>query len=281
MVRLTPEAADDPAVGPDERTRGLDFAGRLPMRALTRMWQMLLKALEEVAAAPSAIMAAEMAVIRLTHVAELPSPEELVRRLADAPPPPAPPPGGGRVPARGPAGTAAATAAAQQPVAAPAPQPVPETGPLARYAGFDDVVALIRARRDVSLLVEVEKGVRLVRYAPGRIEFEPADAAPPDLAARLAQRLQLWTGARWGVAVVGSGGAATIAEVRARERGDLEARAREHPVVQAVLAAFPGAEIRDVRPADALAGPAPAGASGEPDGENDDDWDPFDPFSEE
>ena len=281
MVRLTPEAADDPAVGPDERTRGLDFAGRLPMRALTRMWQMLLKALEEVAAAPSAIMAAEMAVIRLTHVAELPSPEELVRRLADAPPPPAPPPGGGRVPARGPAGTAAATAVAQEPVAAPAPQPVAETGPLARYAGFDDVVALIRARRDVSLLVEVEKGVRLVRYAPGRIEFEPADAAPPDLAARLAQRLQLWTGARWGVAVVGSGGAATIAEVRARERGDIEARAREHPVVQAVLAAFPGAEIRDVRPADALAGPAPAGASGEPDGENDDDWDPFDPFSEE
>ena len=87
MVRLAPEAADDPTVGPDERARGLDFAGRLGMRALTRMWQMLLKALEEVATAPNAMMAAEMAIIRLTHVAELPSPEELVRRLSDAPPP--------------------------------------------------------------------------------------------------------------------------------------------------------------------------------------------------
>ena len=77
-------------------------------------------------------------------------------------------------------------------------------------------------------------------------------AAAPDLAARLAQRLQLWTGARWGVAVVGSGGAATIAEVRAAEKGDLRARSLAHPMVQAVLAAFPGAEIRDVRPADAL-----------------------------
>jgi DNA polymerase-3 subunit gamma/tau len=127
----------------------------------------------------------------------------------------------------------------------------------------------------VSLLVEVETGVRLVRYAPGRIEFEPAEGAPPDLAARLSQRLQLWTGVRWGVAVVGSGGAATIAEVRAKERGDLEARAREHPMVQAVLAAFPGAEIREVRPADALAAAPLAPAAEDVADDEDDDWDPF------
>ncbi len=280
MVRLAPEAADDPTVGPDERARGLDFAARLPMRALTRMWQMLLKALEEVATAPNGMMAAEMAIIRLTHVAELPSPEELVRRLSVAPQPAAPPPagggGGGARPSRGPAASAAS---APVPQAQPAPAaPAPEPGALARYQSFEDVVALVRARRDVSLLVEIESGVKLVRYAPGRIEFEPSDTAPPDLAARLAQRLQLWTGARWGVAVVGSGGAATIAEIRAAEKGDLRARALEHPMVQAVLGAFPGAEIRDVRPADALAGPASAAAADE---EDDDEWDPFDPFAEE
>ena len=167
-----------------------------------------------------------------------------------APPPPPPPAaagGGGarRRAARG--GRAAATAPA-----APAADAGAATGPRGgagrRSRGrsratqrFEDVVALIRARRDVSLLVEIEEGVRLVRYAPGRIEFEPADGAPPDLAARLAQRLQLWTGARWGVAVVGSGGAATIAEVRAEGEGRPARRARStHPMVQAVLAAFPG-----------------------------------------
>ncbi len=120
--------------------------------------------------------------------------------------------------------------------------PAAQAEALARYATFDDVVALVRARRDVSLLVEVESGVRLVRYGPGRIEFEPAADAAPDLAARLAQRLQLWTGVRWGVAVVGAGGGATIAEVREAARGDLHARSAAHPMVQAVLAAFPGAE---------------------------------------
>ncbi len=56
---------------------------------------MLLKALEEVATAPNAMMAAEMAVIRLTHVAELPSPEELVRRLSRRPAAAPAPAGGG------------------------------------------------------------------------------------------------------------------------------------------------------------------------------------------
>src|SRR6056300_1657646 len=81
VVKITPDAADDPTVSPDERSRGVALAGLLPMRVMTRMWQMLLKALDEVASSPNAMMAAEMAVIRLTHVADLPSPEELVKRL--------------------------------------------------------------------------------------------------------------------------------------------------------------------------------------------------------
>jgi DNA polymerase-3 subunit gamma/tau len=131
----------------------------------------------------------------------------------------------------------------------------------------------------VSLLVEIENGVRLAKYAPGRIEFEPAPDAAPDLAARIAQRLQAWTGARWGVAVVGTGGAPTISETRAAKQGDLHARALTTPLVQAVLAAFPGAEIREVRLPDALAGGEPSAADSQAD--TDDDWDPFDPFSEE
>ncbi len=279
LVRLAPEAADDPAIGPDERARGRDFAARLGMRALTRMWQMLLKALQEVAAAPNPMMAAEMAVIRLTHVADLPSPEELVRRLSDAPPPPADAPAGR--PAQGDGGPGGGRASRGGPAAGLAPvqaRPAPAPDPLARYATFEDVVALVRARRDVALLVEIEEGVRLVSYAPGRIEFEPAEAADRGLAPRLAQRLQAWTGARWGVSVVSAGGAPTIADDRRRDEAALRARAMEDPVVQAVLAAFPGAKMTSVRP---LGGPDEALPPAPDDIDVDDDWDPFDPFSEE
>ncbi len=279
MVRITPGAAEDPTVGQDERARGLDFAGRLDMRALTRMWQMLLKALEEVAVAPNAMMAAEMAIIRLTHVADLPSPEELVRRLSAGQAPaaggraaPAPQGGGG-----GGSGTASAAAGLQASAArvAPAPVPVPIAGALARLATVEDVLDLVRAQRDMELLVEIEAGLRLVKYLPGRIEFEPGPDAAADLAPRLARRLQSWTGARWGVSVVSAGGAATIAETRAADRDDLMRRAEVHPMVLAIKAAFPGAEIRAIRPRETLqvAPPEPA--------EDDEDWDPLDPFGEE
>ncbi len=94
VIRITPEALEDPTVSPDERARGQAMSERLPIRVLSRMWQMLLKAIDEVGRAPNAMMAAEMAVIRLTHVADLPTPEELVKKLSETPVPP-PLPGGG------------------------------------------------------------------------------------------------------------------------------------------------------------------------------------------
>ncbi|MEO3416549.1 DNA polymerase III subunit gamma/tau [Roseovarius sp. CAU 1744] len=279
VVKITPEAAEDPTISPDERTRGQAMAAALPMRVMTRMWQMLLKALDEVAAAPNAMMAAEMAVIRLTHVADLPSPEELVRKLRDTP---APPPGstGGGTPVQGTGAPAAGVGASA--VASARPPSGAGTGPqaalatdtetaLARYPTFDHVVELIRANRDVKLLVEVEAHVRLAGYRPGRIEFVPDEAAPGDLAQRLGASLQRWTGNRWAVTVVNEGGAETIAEKRDAADLALRAEAREHPLVQAVFDAFPEAKITTIRTPQEQAAQAQAEALPEVD----DEWDPF------
>ncbi|EEW26988.1 DNA polymerase III subunit gamma/tau [Rhodobacter ferrooxidans] len=270
VIKITPEAAEDPTTPPDERLRGLEMAVRLPMRALTRMWQMLLKSLEEVALAPNAMMAAEMAVIRLTHVADLPDPETLIRKLQSQP----------VVAAASVSSSApqAPTTRMQAPAAAPrGPQMAGSAalalaeGGLEAYARFEQVVDLIRDKRDMKLLVEVETCLRLARYSPGRIEFEPTDDAPRDLAARLAQRLQGWTGARWGVSIVSGGGAATLAEDRGKDWLAAKAEAMQNPLVQAVLAAFPNAEITAIRSPEAMAQSAAAEALPEVE----DEWDPF------
>jgi len=277
VIKINPSAAEDPTTPPDEQTRGLDMATRLPMRAMTRMWQMLLKAIEEVALAPNAMMAAEMAVIRLTHVADLPDPETLVKKLTDSPRPPpmpggAPAGGGGTVhaprlapvhsaPTRGPTMTATAPALAES--------------QLQVYATFDQVVELIRTKRDMVLLNEVETGLRLARYSPGRIEFEPAPGAKSDLASRLGQRLQGWTGVRWGVSVVSSGGAATVAETRSAELDEARASAADNPLVQAILTAFPGAKITEIRTPEAMVAEAASAALPLTEAEQDEDWDPF------
>ncbi|MFZ7091862.1 DNA polymerase III subunit gamma/tau [Primorskyibacter sp. 2E233] len=278
VVKITPDAAEDPTISPDERNRGLAFADGLGMRPLSRAWQMLLKAIEEVSNAPNAMMAAEMALIRLTHVAELPSPEEMIRKLQDTPPPPGPGPSGGGLAPQGGQTYAQGT---------PAPTHSGPSGPSASYGGaavaiaadqalarfptWDHVVELIRANRDVKLLVDVETCVRLAAYQPGRIEFTPTDTSPPDLAQRLGSALQRWTGNRWGVTLVNECTTETIAEKRDAARLALHAKAAEHPLIQAALAAFPKAEIASVRTPEEAANAAMEEALPEVE----DEWDPF------
>ena len=274
VVKITPDAAEDPTVSPQERARGLTMAEALPMRVLTRLWQMLLKSLDEVAAAPNAMMAAEMAIIRLTHVADLPSPEELVRKLGKTPPPPATP---RSPPTSGPSGSGPSTTASHH------AQPVVQSGAtmaaaapavdqaLARYPSFEHVVELIRSHRDVKLLVEVENTLRLAAYRPGRIEFTPTDDAPRDLAQRLGTRLQLWTGNRWAVTIVGDSATQTIAEIRDAKENALKSKAESHPLMQAVMATFPDAKILSIRTPEDIAAQAVAEALPEVE----DEWDPF------
>ncbi len=284
VIKITPDAAEDPTVSPDERTRGQAMAEKLPMRVMARMWQMLLTAIEEVSHAPNAMMAAEMAVIRMTHVADMPTPEELVKKLKDTTPPPMPsgpngsggsggapmPNGGGGQPSghmtSGPVGSGRSPAGPTALAVAQAPE-----NALAQYARFENVLELIRANRDVKLLVEVEGGVRLAAYQPGRIEFTPTPDAPKDLAARLAQRLHGWTGVRWGVTLVNGCEEPTIVELRDGEKLALRQAAETHPLVQAVITAFPKAKITDIRSAEDLAHDAAEEALQEVE----DEWDPF------
>ncbi len=278
VIRITPEAADDPTVSPDERARGTAMSDKLAMPVLARMWQMCLKALEEVSSAPNAMMAAEMAVIRMTHVAELPTPGELVAKLKDATPPPTPPSGGG---GGAPAPSAGASAVADRSAAMTtgggvtasgaqtALAQAPETA-LARFPTFQHVVDLIRANREIKLLIEVETGVRLVSYQPGRIEFEPTPDAARDLAQRLGQRLQTWTGVRWAV-TIGKDGAPTIAEARDAKRATLADAARQDELVAAIFKAFPNSTLGPLKTPEEIA----AEAETEVLAEVEDEWDPF------
>jgi DNA polymerase-3 subunit gamma/tau len=289
VIKITPDSANDPTTPPDEKTRGLDMAERLPMRVLSRMWQMLLKALEEVPLSPNAMMAAEMAIIRLTHVADMDDPETLLRKLQNIPTP-------STVKEQGTSSgkksgtTGQSQAPSQTLMQAPSPRttqpPVmigsqgahaalaeyQETSPaLSHFMQFEQVVDLIRQKRDMKLLVEVEDHLRLSRFSPGHIEFEPSANAPRDLAARLAARLQAWTNARWAVSIVSQGGGGTIAETRQAAQLAIEERALERPLVQAIIAAFPGAKISAIRALNITAQTVAFEALPEVE----DEWDPF------
>ncbi len=248
-LKISPDLANNPALGADTAARGAEMAGTLGMRVLARTWQMLLKALEELSRAPSAIMAAEMTIIRLCAVSDLPTPEELVKKLTDeqagstGTSGPAPKPGPGSAP------QARMSVASSNAVAAAEPQGITQTSVAPAQdlshlpQSFDAVVALISEKKDGELLYDVETGLRLISYTPGRIEFQPATGAREDLSGRLLQALSKWTNHRWIVSVGDAPGGETISEMRSEQMQSLEQRVRKNPLVAAGLELFKDAEL--------------------------------------
>jgi len=257
--RAAPALKDDLTLPEAERTRGAALALRLSVPTLGRAWQMLLKGIAEVQQeGVDRRAAAEMVLIRLAHVADLPTPGEIVKRLTAEGTATAPQsaPGGGSGGLRALAGGGA--------VAAAAPSPAPA---LPQPAEWREVVALASGVKPL-LHAHLLHDVHPVRVAPGRVEIRPAPAAPRDLAAQLTALLAERTGTRWTVTVSNEAGEPTLAEQGRSAETDRREAARSHPLVQAILAAFPGATIERVRDAgaDDYGLPlTPAAATAEPD----------------
>jgi DNA polymerase III subunit gamma/tau len=141
--------------------------------------------------------------------------------------------------------------AASAPVA-PKPPAVP---PLLTFV---DLVAFVTQKRDMLLKTELEERVRLVRYEPLRVEFSLMPGADPTLVNRLAQKLGVWTGERWVVALSREPGAPPLIEELRKRADDAFVRVRDHATVKGILARIPGAELVAVRSLAVAALPVPA-----------------------
>jgi DNA polymerase-3 subunit gamma/tau len=273
-VKVVPAVAEDRALAEVERKRGRDFAAGLSMPVLSRTWQMLFKGLAEVKDAPRPIAAAEMVLVRIAYAADLPSPEEVVRTLGDAPQRPSASPRGNSAPAAAPPaltsyepartsgrGETAAVARArepqaraeplQPPVESAAPSPVqtpapsPDRTPV--FARFEDLIAFIGEKRDLPLKAALERDVRLVRFEDGRLEIALEPSASKMLIGDLAKRLGTLTGRRWMVAVSAEAGQPTVRSQNEAQQEEFKRGIQADPRVQNVLARFPGAQIVAVR----------------------------------
>ncbi|HEX8469823.1 MAG TPA: DNA polymerase III subunit gamma/tau, partial [Brevundimonas sp.] len=203
---------------------------------LSRTWQMLLKGLEEVRRAPSPADAVEMIIVRLAYAADLPAPEDALKKLQNG----ETLGGGSGGPTRGGGGGGGGSSVALAPrPAAPPALPDPQT--------FEATVALIGQRREISLQMDVQRYVKPVSFKPGAIVYESVEGAPIDLARRLASRLREWTGRTWLIAANGQGGGQTLIEQEKSDRAQVRAEVEADPFVASVLAAFPGAVISDIR----------------------------------
>ncbi|MBV8971377.1 MAG: DNA polymerase III subunit gamma/tau, partial [Sphingomonadaceae bacterium] len=275
VTRAKVADTDDPAMSAEERAVVRDWAARLPLGHLHRLWQLLLKGLAEVNAAPVPVQAAEMALLRIVYASGLPDPGELVRRLSERE-------GEGSPRSLGIAGGEGAPAAASM-SAAPAGNGVVapsnlqasavipaqagthflkprEMGPRLRGddingqagaspslpADYPALVALMEASREPRLAHALAEEVRLVDYAPPALTLVAPPALGPGFPQQVMAALGRATGARWTVTLAR---AEDHAEVRTlHEQAEARAEAERaavlaDPRVREILAAFPEATL--------------------------------------
>jgi DNA polymerase-3 subunit gamma/tau len=261
-VKVVPSVADDVSLSEAERKRGREFATQLSMRVLSRTWQMLLKGVGEVQSSGRPVAAAEMVLVRIAYAADLPTPDEVIKSLSEN--------GGGAATARASSngGGAAASAASSAQSFAPrydaprgtartsaAPSPRPAEDPVARLEApeaaaltlaigtFEEIIALVQDKRDITMKMALERDVRLVRCEDGQLDIEVLPNAPKTLVHDLQRKLTAWTGKRWIVVVSKEQGAPTLRAQMETRQAELEQDVQSDPLVQAVLNRFPGAKV--------------------------------------
>lgn len=255
-LRFIPEAASDASLSEAERRRGQEFAASVPVRVLSRAWQMLLKGIPEVQTSNRPVSAGEMVLIRLAHAADLPTLDEALRSLdggtvtAAAPkvsqsqPTSQTPLQSAPIPAGQPRNLTTTASAAPAPVMRVVEaEPAPEIA----VRSVADIANLADQHRDMQFKILVRNYVRPVKIEPGKLEIALTDDAPKTFVNDLSARLKNWTGRQWFVSLSREEGAPTMAQAESAKRQDAITDAKNDPDIAAILSRFPGSRITDIR----------------------------------
>jgi DNA polymerase-3 subunit gamma/tau len=267
-IKVAPGIADDPGVPEIEREKGGYIAERLTMATVARAWQMLLKGLSEVRAAPSPKRAAEMVLVRLAYTSDLPTPADALKAMQDV--------------ATG--SSASSTATSGPPVSSP-PSSIKQSEvqslsqgpeqPRTALAGgnttpvlesnviiepnliprdvakapetFLEVAELAGEMGEAILRADIINNVHLVSFERGRIEVGLGQHAKKELPYKMAKFLSEATSMHWIVTVSNQVGDLPLQQQWDKGKAAERNSAAGHPLVEAVLKTFPGAMIEAVR----------------------------------
>ena len=222
-------AGASPSDLPEDQLSQLRTIADMGIAKLGRAWQMMLHGHRELKDAPSPKAAAQMVLIRLAHLAPMPTSEV----------PPASPPE-----------TALQTTNNEQAVTAAPPVPsadMPAKSDGPSFASLRDIADYFDAQNEKILNARIKRHLRVVSFGQHKLEVVVVGDNAEDLPQQLAKSLSTATGAPWLVSVCETGGGKTLAEEDLEIQNKEKSAAADLPLVASVLEAFEGAEITAIK----------------------------------
>ncbi len=235
-IKVTPTLVNDQTWPLSDREQGVEIAQKISLGNLSRAWQVLSKGYEEVMRSPLPTQATEMVLIRLCHLSDFPNAADLVTLIQNKES------GSG-------AGMRAMPVISQPVVNSSLPsraQDSSQTMPKdvvkqQSPTSFEEVLSIVATSREPLLYSYLMQDVHLVSFEPYQINLRLNNRAPKNLPKELEALLLRTTGDMWQVVPCEAEGQATLIDQHKSKQQQLEAASLNHPVVQEIITAFPGA----------------------------------------
>ena len=239
---LLPGFVNDASLSENDRNFLKETSGKLSIATLSKIWQMLIKGMNEMQTAPVPIDALEMILIRIAYSANLPSPAELLESVKKKSK------SGTLRPANFSAGNPSAAAqTAAAPVSAPAAVSTPaQTVVNAPFSDINGLIKHLENQKQPRLAYALRHDVEVVEFSPGQIKFKAADRVGNDTLAALNKILEETTGGKWALDIVPGEVGRTVADIENEQKEKDKKNVAETPLVKAILEEFRGARIENL-----------------------------------
>ena len=239
---LLPGFVNDASLSENDRNFLKETSGKLSIATLSKIWQMLIKGMNEMQTAPVPIDALEMILSRIAYSANLPSPAELlesVKKKSES---------GTLRPANSSAGNPSAAAqTAAAPVSAPAAVSTPaQTVVNAPFSDINGLIKHLENQKQPRLAYALRHDIEVVEFSPGQIKFKAADRVGNDTLAALNKILEETTGGKWALDIVPGEVGRTVADIENEQKEKDKKNVAETPLVKAILEEFRGARIENL-----------------------------------
>lgn len=189
-----------------------NLAAKMGIDSLTILWQMLLKGTQELQQTNSQLMTAEMLMIRLCHLSNIPTPAALIAKLQE-----------GKIETK-----------------------IANIESKILINNFEELVQLFHSQREMLLYNYLVHDVHLIEFEPFKVKIRQSHNVPHNFANKIAALLHEWTGAKWTITVSSDSGSPTLscqAEIAKINQID---EFSKNDLVQEVLQSFSNAEIKDI-----------------------------------
>ena len=252
---------NDLTVSESESDVILALSKNIDFSYISMIWQFILKGIEELSFVPNHFLSFQMLIMRLVHLKDLPSPEQVIedalnsdtRAMSEStekqddfneikP---------GTIINKQTSAKTQIKSIIQEKTEDIDRNPKilekkQEVGKLEIINSFEKLIEITNDKKEIELKFDLERNVRVVKFETGKIDISFNEKLSKNFVRSLTEKLKLWTGERWIISLSKETGKNTIFENKEIYKKKLLQDALESEVYKKIKENFPDAELNEV-----------------------------------